>query len=138
MIWSSLMHALWRGESVKAVDRETRARSTVPNKQYKAINRIPSICWSSDDDEEITLRDYTKSESECPLLYGSSGKSFLIFVMRKPGLEVIKLFSYSTQLSITFIMLINVKMPTIVGISTFIGMINTPSVRLKARKVILF
>ena len=32
-----------------------------------------------------------------------------------PGLEVIKLFSYST-LSTKFILLINVKMPTIVGI----------------------
>ena len=32
----------------------------------------------------------------------------------KPGPEVIKLFSCSTQLSITFFLLINVKMPTIV------------------------
>ena len=44
-----------------------------------------------------------------------------------PGPEVIKLFSCSTQLSIKFIMLINVKMPTIVGILTFISMINTIS-----------
>ena len=48
-----------------------------------------------------------------------------------PGPEVIKLFSYSTQLSTKFILLINVKMPTIVGISTFISMINTTSERLK-------
>ena len=47
--------------------------------------------------------------------------------------EVIKLFSYSTQPSTKFILLINVKMPTIVGILTFISMINTPSERLKAR-----
>ena len=33
-----------------------------------------------------------------------------------PGFEVIKLFSCSTQLSLKFILLINVKMPTIVGI----------------------
>ena len=32
--------------------------------------------------------------------------------------EVIKLFSCSTQLSMEFILLINVKMPTIVGILT--------------------
>ena len=32
-----------------------------------------------------------------------------------------------------FILLINVKMPTIVGILTFISMINTTSERLKAR-----
>ena len=42
----------------------------------------------------------------------------------EPGPEVIKLFSYSTQLSTKFILLINVKMPSIVGILTFITMIN--------------
>ena len=50
-----------------------------------------------------------------------------------PGPEVIKLFSCSTQLSTKFILLINVKMPTIVGILTFISMINTTSERLRAR-----
>ena len=35
-----------------------------------------------------------------------------------PGPEVIKLFSCSTQLSMKFSPLINVKMPTIVGILT--------------------
>ena len=50
-----------------------------------------------------------------------------------PGPEVIKRFSYSTQLSTKFILLINVKMPTIVGIVTFISMITTTSERLKAR-----
>ena len=44
-----------------------------------------------------------------------------------------KLFSCSTQLSAKFILLINVKMPTTVGILTFISMINTTSERLKAR-----
>ena len=34
-----------------------------------------------------------------------------------------------------FIMLINFKIPTIVGIITFIGMINTSSEVFKARKV---
>ena len=38
--------------------------------------------------------------------------------------EVIKLYSCSTQLSMKFILLINVKMPTIVGISTFLSRIN--------------
>ena len=36
-------------------------------------------------------------------------------------------FSYSTQLSTKFILLINVEMPTIVRILTFISMINTTS-----------
>ena len=50
-----------------------------------------------------------------------------------PGPEVIKLFSYSTQLSTKFILLINVKLPTSIGILTFISMVNTRSERLKAR-----
>ena len=50
-----------------------------------------------------------------------------------PGLEVINFFSCSTRLSTKFIMLINVKMPTIVGILTFISMINATAQRLKAR-----
>ena len=37
------------------------------------------------------------------------------------GPEVIKLFSCSTQLSMEFFLLINVKMPTIVGILTFVS-----------------
>ena len=55
-----------------------------------------------------------------------------------PDPEVIKLFSCSTQPIIKFIMLINVKMPTIVGILTFIGMINATDESLKARKVFIF
>ena len=49
------------------------------------------------------------------------------------GPEVIKLFSCSAQLSMKFVLLINVKMPTIVSILTFISMINTTSERLKAK-----
>ena len=49
------------------------------------------------------------------------------------GPEVIKLFSCTTQLSTKLILLINVKMPRIVGILTFISRINTTSVRPKAR-----
>ena len=41
-------------------------------------------------------------------------------------------FPCSTQLSQKFILLINVKMPTIVGILTFISTINTTSERLRA------
>ena len=43
------------------------------------------------------------------------------------------LFSCSAQLSTKLILLMNVKMPTIVGILTFISIINTTSERLKAR-----
>ena len=38
-----------------------------------------------------------------------------------PGLEVIKLFSCSNQLSMDFFLLINVKMPIIFGVLTFIS-----------------
>ena len=49
--------------------------------------------------------------------------------------RTIKLFPCSTQLNTKFIILINVKMPTIFGILTFISMINTTFESLKARKV---
>ena len=54
-------------------------------------------------------------------------------VRERAGPEAIKYFSFSTQLSTKFILLINVKM-LIVGILTFISMINTTSERLIARQ----
>ena len=50
------------------------------------------------------------------------------------GPEVIQLFSYSTHLSTNIILLIIVKMPIVVGILTFINMINTTSERFKEKK----
>ena len=44
--------------------------------------------------------------------------------MTGTGPKVIKLFSCSDKLRLKFILLINVKMPTIVGILTFISRIN--------------
>ena len=55
-------------------------------------------------------------------LYPDQARSFV-----RPCSEVIKLFPCSTQLSTKFILLINDKMPTIVGILTFISMINAAS-----------
>ena len=52
----------------------------------------------------------------------------------KTGPKVIKLYPCSAQLNMKFIMLVNVKMPIIVGILTFISMINTTFENLKARK----
>ena len=49
---------------------------------------------------------------------------------KRAGSEVI----CSTQLSTKLILLINVKMPTIVGILTFISMINATSEKLKASR----
>ena len=62
------------------------------------------------------------------------GDSWQLFSnMKESWPEVIKLFSCSTQLCMKFFLLINVKMPTIVGILTFTSMINTTSERLKPR-----
>ena len=47
-----------------------------------------------------------------------------VYPQERPGPEVIKLFPCSTQLSMKFILLINVKMPTIVGILRFMSRIN--------------
>ena len=44
-----------------------------------------------------------------------------LYCFLRSGPEVVKLFSCSTQLSIIFFLLINVKMPTIVGILTFMS-----------------
>ena len=54
------------------------------------------------------------------------------------GSEVINSFSCSIQLSTEVFLLINVKMPTIVDILTFISMLNTTSERLKARNFLVF
>ena len=63
------------------------------------------------------------------LLPSSSETSELKIILTRlpssqPGPEVIKLFSCSAELRLKFILLINVKMPTIVGILTFISRIN--------------
>ena len=55
-----------------------------------------------------------------------------------PGTEVIKLVLCSAQLSIMPIMLMNVKMPTIVGILTFISMINKASESLYFFSILVF
>ena len=59
--------------------------------------------------------------SKCLCCLGECSMKLLIN-RAKPGLEVIKLFSCSTQLSMTFFLLTNVKMPTTdVGILTFMS-----------------
>ena len=72
------------------------------------------------------------------ILLGHSLESDLNALKVSAGLEIIKRFSCSTQLSMKFIMLIHAKMPTIVGILTFISMIDTMSERCKARKIFIF
>ena len=76
--------------------------------------------------------DFFRLYSLCAACWSFLKVKTWLFKTREPGPEVIKLYSCSTQLSTKFILLIKVKMPTIVGILTFISMINT-SERLKAR-----
>ena len=49
-----------------------------------------------------------------------------------------KTFSVLNSAEHEIIMLINVKMPTIVGILTFISLINTPLESFKVRKIFIF
>ena len=73
----------------------------------------------------------TRLKLSCPKESGApvfrvrvQGSLNAIAFLMHPGPEVIKLFSCSTQLRSKFILLINVEMPTIVGILTFISRIN--------------
>ena len=51
-------------------------------------------------------------------------KNEIIKQKASDGLEVMKLFSCSAQLRLKFVLLITVKMPTVVGILTFMSRIN--------------
>ena len=62
-------------------------------------------------------------------------RSQFIWKYNRTGPEIIKLFPCSTPQSSKFNLLMNVEMPTIVGISTFISMLNTTPVRLRTRKL---
>ena len=79
---------------------------------------------------------FTKQEPNTPAPR-SMGAIITANHNNRSGPEVIKLFSCSTQLNAEFILLINVQMPTIVGILTFISLINTTSERLKARNFLI-
>ena len=65
---------------------------------------------------------------------GLKQNSLFNWLVQHSGPEVVLLFQCPTQLSTKFILLINIKMPTIVGILTFISMINTTYECSKARK----
>ena len=68
------------------------------------ITRVDSSLYSNNNTEPRDVRDVNINYS--PL---------------QTGPEVIKLFSCSTQLSMKFFPLTNVKMPTVVGILTFMS-----------------
>ena len=58
-------------------------------------------------------------------IHGHQPQEVYVVYGGKPGPEVIKLFSCSTQLSIKFFLFINVKMSTIVGILTIMNRKNS-------------
>ena len=62
---------------------------------------------------------------------------FIRIVNSAPEPEVIKLFPSLTQMSTKFILLINVEVPTLVGILTCISMMGTTSKRPKARNLFI-
>ena len=67
----------------------------------------------------ISFRIYHTDEKS--VIDGHRIQSVKVAVLKKTRLEVIKLFSCSTQLSMKFSLFINMKMPTIVGIFIFIS-----------------
>ena len=74
--------------------------------------------------ENEKLRKVIFQLSSYSLFNWSPGIEFEMVIENKHGPKVIKLLSCSAQLRVKFIMLLNVKMPTIVGILTFISRIN--------------
>ena len=64
------------------------------------------------DVHSVKSKSYTEKVKYLLSLYS-------LKLLHETGPEVIKLFSYSTQLSTKFFLLIIVKMPTVVGILTF-------------------
>ena len=74
----------------------------------------------------FTWETFHEIRLNCPFLRPTLLLTMFTYVdsEHRPGPKVIKLFSCSTQLRLKFILLINVKMPSIVGILTFISRIN--------------
>ena len=73
---------------------------------------------------DFQIAEYSKiaySKQKLLIILRSSTDFILVF----PGPEVIKLFSCSTQPRMKFFLLINVKMPTIFGILTFMNRKNS-------------
>ena len=74
----------------------------------------------------IAQRDPAILMEKCGKLFVNySYYRFSSGTLSKSGSKVIKLFSCSTQLSMKFFLLINVKMPTNVGILTFMSRKNS-------------
>ena len=85
-------------------------------KMCNVIKVLLQICFGFVDDNPLSY-SYKWYKSSMGITLFKSGRL-------TPGPDIIKLFSCSTQLRLKYILLINVKMPTIVGILTFMSRIN--------------
>ena len=94
--------------------------SMVANKDRVKLNYPITRCYLETDKSWIDYSSLTKIDLSAYI--DGLCNDLITFEKPKgttlPGLEVIKLFSCSTQLSMNFFLLINVKIPTIVGILT--------------------
>ena len=102
----------------------------VPAEQLKYMYIIMGLDARKNCLQGFANKDLVLLQAYCPTDEGPSETPRCSY---SSGPRALKLFPCSTQLSTKFILLINVKMPTIVAILTFISMINTTSERLKAR-----
>ena len=96
-----------------------------------------SLCCILEQDTSLLSTGSSKEDNKLSWHDWTIVALFVKHQNKQTGLDVIKLFSGSTQLSTKIILLINIKMPTIVGILTFISMINTTSERLKAWNIFI-
>ena len=92
---------------------------------------ISLVCYLQEADLFLLLTEaligqpgHSKAATQIVYLLSVYGADINSLSQVTPGLETIKLFSCSAQLRLKFILLINVKMPPIVGILTFIYRIN--------------
>ena len=117
--------------------RNTERRYIYTVLQHFSHNQNQCMNQGRDIDQTALCADQTPSLTEQQFLQARRlqevDMQHINNTSAQPVPEVIKLFPCSTLLSTKFILPINVKMPTIVGILTFISMINTPPDRLQAR-----
>ena len=105
--------------------------------QRSSLVRVHGVCFPDKIYSEMSFNISSRSKKQ--MLFPRQkkiGEIWVSIIILSSGPGVIKLFEYSTQLSMKFILLTNVKMPTIVGILTFISIINKTSERLKARNCV--
>ena len=105
------------------------------DQKFCVANLTKSDKSFSEYDQKLGNISYKQNETFCEPEPYREISSYKQDQTSRPDPEVIKLFSCSTQLSMKFILLINVK---IVGILTFSSRINTASENFNARNILIF